>query len=147
MAYSSKELELALDYAETAVFQAYLNPEDKGQVLFERTPLPEGISEELAEEIEFVADYYQRQIFAGDLDPEEPEPGWPEFEDVIAEINFKLKRFQSEFALEVRKSLGIEKHRQINPYARVMLEFQAENADYSKFKEKKQSESQDEEKG
>lgn len=124
MEYGRQEIELALTYAEFVEITAALDPE--GSVVFRRSPLPEGIGPEMAEEINFVADYYQRMIFNGDLDPEEEDPTLPVFEDPLAEINFKLKRYQSELVLELKKSLGVADHRNINPYARVMLQFAAE---------------------
>ncbi len=53
-------------------------------------------------------------------------PGWPEFENALAEINYKLERFKPEFLLELKKTLGVNDHRQMNPYAREMLKFSVE---------------------
>ena len=124
MEFDRKEIELALSYAEFTDFKASLD--NHGQIIFTRSPLPEGLGDEMVEEISFVADYYQRMIFNGDLEPDTPDLTMPEFDDPIEEINFKLKRYQSEFSLELRKTLGVEDHRTINPYARVMLEFAAD---------------------
>ena len=127
MEYDQTQIRLALQYAEAAAFTADLDPAT-GLLRFHRSPLPEGLSRELAEEVEFVADYFQRQIFQGDLDPEPDEvpPGWPEFENALAEINYKLERFKPEFLLELKKTLGVNDHRQMNPYAREMLKFSVE---------------------
>ena len=126
MEFDQTQIRLALDYAERARFQAKLIP--TGEIVFERSPYPVDLTEELRQEIEFVADFYQRQIFQGDLDPE-PEnlpPGWPEFEDAVSEINYKLDRFMPEFQLEIKKTLGIEEPRQVNQYAQEMLRFHAD---------------------
>ena len=49
MEYTAEDIELALTYAQNAEFEAYLNPQDQGQVLFKRTPYPEGLSEKMIE--------------------------------------------------------------------------------------------------
>ena len=125
MQYDRKELELALGYAEFAEFSAQVLPD--GSIEFKRSPLPEGIGPELAEEVEFVAEFYQRSVFQGDLD-DDNDHTMPEFDDPLEELNFKLKRYQGEFMVELKKSLGIADHRQINPFARAMLQYSAEHA-------------------
>lgn len=125
MEYDRKELELVLGYAEFAEFTAKVLPD--GTIDFTRSPLPEGLSEELAGEVEFVAEFYQRSVFQGDLD-DENDHTMPDFDDPIDELNFKLKRYQGEFMLELKKSLGIADHRSINPFARAMLQYSAEHA-------------------
>ncbi|OGG94084.1 MAG: hypothetical protein A2527_09550 [Candidatus Lambdaproteobacteria bacterium RIFOXYD2_FULL_50_16] len=122
--FSAKDIDLALQYAQYSLFEASLGKE--GEVIFQRSPLPIGLSEALTEEINFVADYFQRMVFEGDLDPEDPDPRVPDFDDPLAEINFKLDFYKSEFTIELKKSLGVTNHRQINPYAHALLQHSAE---------------------
>ena len=134
--FAKEEIELALRYSEVALFEASLGSE--GEVVFNRTPLPEEMSDAMKEEIDFVADYYQRTIFNMELDSEEaPDPKIPDFDDPLEEINFKLDYYKSEFETELRKTLGVSIHRQLNPYSRMLMQYSAEIL----AKEKKEKES------
>ncbi len=127
MEFAQNEVALAIEYAKQAEFKAYLSPAN-GEIQFTRSPLPQGLSTAMQEEIEFVAAYFQRQIFQGDLDPEPNEipQDWPTFHTALEEINYKLKRFHAEFVLELKKSLGVQEPRQMNPYAQEMLKHSIE---------------------
>ncbi|MDT8447724.1 MAG: hypothetical protein RRB13_12615 [bacterium] len=132
MEFDRHQLEMALAYAEFAEISAKLMPD--GQIQFERSALPEGLEPELIEEINFVADYYQRSVFNGDLESDELDATVPGFDDPLEELNFKLKRYQGEFVTELKKTLGIADHRSINPFARAMLLYSAEQGNDPKKK-------------
>ena len=122
--FTKEDIELAIAYADFAQFEAHRD--DHGEVTFTRSPLPKEMSEAMAEEVEFVADYFQRTIFGRELDSDDPDPKIPDFDDPIEEMNFKLDFYKGEFATEIRKSLGVSEIRQMNPFARAMLLHSAE---------------------
>ena len=126
MDFSQKEIHLAINFAENVQFLAKMVNEQTRELAFDHTPYPDSFSEEMIGEIDFVIQYYFRQVFNGDLDPEEPLVGAPVFDEPLDDLNFKLENYKPEFILELKKTLEVKDARTMNNYAQEMLKFAVE---------------------
>ncbi|MDX2470508.1 MAG: hypothetical protein QNL04_08025 [SAR324 cluster bacterium] len=137
MEFSKKEVILAISFSESVQFMAKMVNEQTRELAFDHTPYPASFSEDMIGEIDFVIQYYFRQVFNGDLDPEEPLVGAPVFDDPIDDLNFKLDHYKPEFILELKKTLEVQDARTMNNYAQEMLKFAVEKKKKTSEKETK----------
>ena len=126
MDFTKKEVHQALNFVEGIQFVAKVVDEATRQLEFDHTAFPPTMGEDMKGELDFVIHYYYRQIFNGDLDPDEPLVGAPVFDDPLEELNWKLDNYKPEFVLEVKKTLEVKDARQMNSYAQEMLKFAVE---------------------
>lgn len=137
MEFSKKEVHLAIHFAENIQFMAKVVDKTTRELAFDHTAFPKDFSEEMKGEIDFVIQYFFRQVFNGDLDPEEPLIGAAVFDDPLEELNWKLDTYKPDFVLELKKTLEVPDPRQMNSYAQEMLKFSVEKKRQEKEKEKK----------
>lgn len=123
MAFEPKDIEIAQEFAMKARFKAQLDPRDRKSVQFIMEPeIPADMKPKVFDVIKSCADYFQRAIFLEEYEHREKDGPMPEFDNVIAEINYKLDYFIEEFVFEVKHATEAEKIT-ISPFAKEMLKF------------------------
>ena len=117
--YNPNDLRLVVEYADAATFKAKVYP--NGDIEFDRPPLPEGLTEQAAKDLEFCAEIFQSACFNGDFDRADEEGHTREFPSPMAALNFSLEHYLFEFAVDVKKMFEIENPITGNRYAMAMV--------------------------
>ncbi len=109
MGFNQKEIDDAIEFAETRSFKAELK--HQSTINFIRIPavIPDHIRPKVAEVLEDCAEYFERTVFMGEYEPRKDDPPLPDFDNSLDDINYKLDYFREEYVFEVKKAVDAEK--------------------------------------
>ena len=108
MGFNKKEIDDAIEFADTRIFKAELKHQNLNFIRIPAT-IPDHIRPKVAEVLEDCADYFERTVFMGEYEPRKDDPPFPEFDNTLDDINHKLEYFREEYVFEVKKAVEAEK--------------------------------------
>ena len=110
MEYPKQEIDSALKFAESVIITAQVSPDDEQSFIFKHDPeIPETLDVEVKELIELCLNFYQRIVFTGGYEIEEPKPQDKCSNNVLDDVNLSLEFYKGYFIYEVQKALGLIK--------------------------------------
>ena len=108
MSATREEIEKIVAYAEKVKITAGWNPEEFNTVLFKHDPpLPNELSDDTKELIEFCFTFYQRAVFTGELEMNYPKPANLKSDNILEDLNMGLEHYRDHLIFEVKKALGL----------------------------------------
>ncbi len=137
MTFSQKDIDLALDYAETVKLTATINQDDKKTIDFHVSKeIPDTIkNEDVKDLLEIAVKYYQRSIFTGEYLMADDDPPTRTSSEPIDDINFYLSYYKNHLQEELKKAYDLDENFKViahsngpkmSPYAQEMLNFRKE---------------------
>lgn len=108
MEYPKEDVDSAVKYAETVKIMAVVSPDDEQSFIFEYEPeIPETLDDEVRELIKLCLNFYQRIVFTGGYEVDEPKPADKRSNNVLDDVNLSLEFYKGYFVYEVQKALGL----------------------------------------
>jgi hypothetical protein len=117
MEYPKEDVDSAVKYAESVKITVEVSPDDEQSFVFNLDPpIPESINEEVRELVELCLNFYQRIVFTGGYEVDEPKPADKTADNVLDDVNISLEHYKGFFIYEVQKALGlIEPEKVVRP--------------------------------